>query len=63
MDQEKLEHFRELLQSKMDELLAEAGRTVAGMTDAKESFPIPPIGPPWRPTATFFCVYATVSAS
>lgn len=41
MDQEKLDNFRKLLQGKMDELLTEAGRTVAGMTDAKETFPDP----------------------
>jgi DnaK suppressor protein len=41
MDQEKLEHFRKLLQGKMEELLEEADRTVVGMTDSKESFPDP----------------------
>ena len=41
MDQDKLEYFRELLQGKMNELLTEAERTVAGMTDAKETFPDP----------------------
>ncbi|MFH1060985.1 MAG: RNA polymerase-binding protein DksA [Pseudomonadota bacterium] len=41
MDQEKLEFFRKLLQEQLDELLREAERTVAGMTDAKENFPDP----------------------
>lgn len=41
MDQEKLQEFRELLEQKRDELLMEAGRTVAGMTDSKENFPDP----------------------
>jgi len=41
MNQEKLEHYRKLLQGKMEELLVEADRTVVGMTDSKESFPDP----------------------
>jgi DnaK suppressor protein len=41
MDEKKLEFFRQLLQSQLDELLNEAERTVAGMTDAKENFPDP----------------------
>jgi len=41
MDQDKLEEFRQLLQSKLDELVVEAERTVAGMTDSKENFPDP----------------------
>ncbi|MFZ5586736.1 MAG: RNA polymerase-binding protein DksA [Thermodesulfobacteriota bacterium] len=41
MDQEKLEFFRKLLQEQLDELLKEAERTVAGMTDSKENFPDP----------------------
>jgi DnaK suppressor protein len=41
MDEKKLEYFRNLLQEKLDELLAEAERTVAGMTDGKENFPDP----------------------
>ncbi len=41
MDEEKLEAFRQLLQEKLDGLLKEAERTVAGMTDAKEAFPDP----------------------
>lgn len=41
MDQEKLEFFRKLLQEQLDELLTEAERTVAGMTDSKENFPDP----------------------
>jgi DnaK suppressor protein len=41
MDQDKLDFFRQLLQGQLDELLKEAERTVAGMTDAKENFPDP----------------------
>ena len=41
MNQEKLEYFRNLLQGQLDELLSEAERTVAGMTDSKENFPDP----------------------
>ena len=41
MDENKLQEFRSLLEEQRDELLSEAGRTVAGMTDAKENFPDP----------------------
>lgn len=41
MDEAKLEEFRQLLQQKLDDLLSEADRTVAGMTDTKENFPDP----------------------
>jgi DnaK suppressor protein len=41
MDEERLEQFRELLQSRLDELLKEAEQTVSGMTDSKENFPDP----------------------
>ena len=41
MDEKKLDFFRKLLQEKLDELLKEAERTVAGMTDSKENFPDP----------------------
>lgn len=41
MDEEKLEAFRQLLQEKLDGLAKEAERTVAGMTDTKETFPDP----------------------
>ncbi len=41
MDDKTLAEIRKLLEGKRDELLAEAGRTVAGMTDAKENFPDP----------------------
>ncbi len=41
MNQEKIEYFRNLLQGQLDELLSEAERTVAGMTDSKENFPDP----------------------
>jgi RNA polymerase-binding transcription factor len=41
MDEKRLEFFRKLLQEKLDDLLKEAERTVAGMTDSKENFPDP----------------------
>ena len=41
MKKEKIEFFRDLLQSQMDTLLKEADRTVVGMTDGKENFPDP----------------------
>jgi DnaK suppressor protein len=41
MDEQKLEEFRTLLQGKLDDLLSEAERTVAGMTDSKDNFPDP----------------------
>jgi DnaK suppressor protein len=41
MNQRELKHFRKLLGDKMSELLAEADRTVDGMTDTKENFPDP----------------------
>jgi len=41
MNKEKLEEFRILLEGRLDDLLKEANRTVAGMTDSKENFPDP----------------------
>ena len=41
MNQRELKNFRKLLDDKMEELLAEADRTVDGMTDTKENFPDP----------------------
>ncbi len=41
MDEKTLEEFRTQLQEQLDGLVAEAGRTVAGMTSAKENFPDP----------------------
>ena len=41
MNQRELKHFRTLLGEKMSELLAEADRTVDGMTDTKENYPDP----------------------
>ena len=41
MDQERLECFRSLLQSQLDELIQEALKTVNGMTNLKENFPDP----------------------
>jgi DnaK suppressor protein len=41
MEQEQLEEFRKILQSQLDELLREAGKTVSEMTDEKANFPDP----------------------
>lgn len=41
MDPKKIEEFRKILQSQLDELLREAGRTVSEMTDEKTNFPDP----------------------
>ena len=41
MEQELLEEFRKILQEQLDEILREAGKTVADMTDEKTNFPDP----------------------
>jgi DnaK suppressor protein len=41
MDEETLEHFRDLLQNQLDELVKEALKTVNGMTNLKDTFPDP----------------------
>ncbi len=41
MEPKKIEEFRKILQSQLDELLREAGRTVSEMTDEKTNFPDP----------------------
>jgi DnaK suppressor protein len=41
MDDKTLEEFRQQLEGRLRELLEEAGRTVAGMTDSKDNFPDP----------------------
>jgi DnaK suppressor protein len=41
MNQRDLKLFRNVLDQKLEELLAEADRTVDGMTDTKENFPDP----------------------
>jgi len=41
MEPNKIEEFRKILQSQLDELLREAGRTVSEMTDEKTNFPDP----------------------
>jgi len=41
MNKEKLEEFRQLLQSQIDSLLREADKTVSEMTDEKTNFPDP----------------------
>ncbi len=41
MDDKTLEEFRQQLDNRLKELVEEAGRTVAGMTDGKDNFPDP----------------------
>ncbi|MBE0598953.1 MAG: RNA polymerase-binding protein DksA [Desulfuromonadales bacterium] len=41
MEQAKLDEFRQILQSQLDELVREAGKTVSEMTDEKTNFPDP----------------------
>ncbi len=41
MDKETIEEFRRLLQGQLDELVREAGKTVAEMSDEKINFPDP----------------------
>lgn len=41
MTEEKKEEFRKLLNQRMDALLAEANKTVSGMTDQGENYPDP----------------------
>jgi DnaK suppressor protein len=41
MDKEMQAYFKENLLKRLDELYAEAERTVAGMTDTEETFPDP----------------------
>jgi len=41
MEQELMEEFRKILQEQLDEILREAGKTVADMTDEKTNFPDP----------------------
>ena len=41
MNKKLLEEFRTLLQTQMDELLDEAGKTVSDMTEEKTNFPDP----------------------
>lgn len=41
MNKKQLEEFRQLLQSQIDGLLREAGKTVSEMTDEKTNFPDP----------------------
>jgi DnaK suppressor protein len=41
MNKKQLEEFRALLQSQMDELLNDAGRTVSDITEEKTNFPDP----------------------
>ena len=41
MEKEKLNHFREILTERFQEILAEAEKTVSGMTTTNESFPDP----------------------
>lgn len=41
MDATTQEYFKEILLKRLDELIDEAERTVAGMTDTEETFPDP----------------------
>jgi len=41
MDQAQLDEFREILQAQLDEIVRDAERTVAEMTDEKTNFPDP----------------------
>ena len=41
MDQETLAYFKKILLKRLEELYAEAEKTVSGMTDMKETFPDP----------------------
>ncbi|UCG11630.1 MAG: RNA polymerase-binding protein DksA [Deltaproteobacteria bacterium] len=41
MEEEKLEYFREILTERFQELLAEAEKTVTGMTTANDNYPDP----------------------
>ena len=41
MNKEKLDFFRELLKGRLEELIAEAEKTAAGMTNDKDTFPDP----------------------
>ncbi|OGP81456.1 MAG: RNA polymerase-binding protein DksA [Deltaproteobacteria bacterium RBG_13_65_10] len=41
MDNQRRDEFRKILQSQMETLLEEAGKTVNGMTADKETFPDP----------------------
>src|SRR3970282_2511852 len=41
MEKDKLEHFRTLLNGKLEELLSGAGKAVSGMSEKEENFPDP----------------------
>ena len=41
LNQQEMNWFKDLLHSRRQELLGEAGRTVSGMVDGKENFPEP----------------------
>ena len=41
MDQKKVDYFKELLQSQLDELIKDALKTLNGMTNLKDNFPDP----------------------
>ncbi len=41
MNKEKIEEFRQILNERRDAILAEAEKTVSGLTDGKENFPDP----------------------
>jgi len=41
MEKERMEHFRELLNDRLNSLLQEAEKTVSGMIDEQKAFPDP----------------------
>lgn len=41
MDKDKLEHFRSILNGKLEELLSGADKAVSGMSEKEENFPDP----------------------
>ena len=41
MEKDKLEEFKKILESQLEDLLREAGKTVAEMSDEKTNFPDP----------------------
>lgn len=41
MEKDRLEHFRSILNGKLEELLSEADKAVSGMSEKEENFPDP----------------------
>lgn len=63
MDKETQLLFKEILTKRLNELLAEAEKTVAGMTDTEETFRTRPIGQPSNQTGIFSCAFVTGNGS